>query len=167
MRRLLLLLLMICMICGTLCFAEIACTCGQERCICFIQLGDGGIAMEPIQHALIAQGYLLPSQDSALFDERTLQAVLRFQDAHSLPQTGMLDDETLTLLLWGMLPDELDKADPSGNGRPIWVPTDGGIRRHTKPTCSAMCDPRIISVRNTEYMNILPCGRCNRGGAKE
>ena len=154
-------------LCFGICFAEVTCACQQEYCTCFIQLGDGGPALEYVQHALIAQGYLLQANDAYLFDEATLQAVLRFQEANSLPTTGTLDDVTLTLLLWNMLPDELDNAAPASNGRGIWIPTEGGIRRHINPTCSNMSDPRLISVRNADFMDFQPCGKCNRGGKKE
>lgn len=142
--------------------AEITCVCNSDRCICFIQFGDSGKAMESIQHALIEQGYLMKSDDAYLFDENTLNAVIRFQEAHALPMTGMLDDNTLTLLLWGMLPEELDKTNFSGKA--VWIPTDGGIRRHIKPCCCKMFDPRCVSIRNAEKMGFNPCGICNRKG---
>ena len=172
MKKLLPVLLCFCLCCS-ICLAEIPCVCHHEPCTCFIQLGDGGHAMEYIQHALIDKGYLSQKNDAYLFDKATLNAVLRFQEAHHPPTTGMLDDDTLTLLLWGMLPEELDKEEPYRsdepltNGRPIWIPTDGGIRRHFNPECSKMEDPRHVSVRNAAKMDMLPCGKCNRGGAKE
>lgn len=166
MRRVVLLCLVLALGCSV-CHAEIPCVCLQEPCRCFIQLGDGGPEMEYIQHALIAQGYLNAKQDASLFDEHTLQAVLRFQQAHGLPETGVMDDETLTLLLWGKLPQELDEENPLSNGNPVWIPTDGGVRRHVKPTCSRMHDPRRVSVRNAAMMDMQPCGRCNKGGKNE
>ena len=166
MRRTLLIFAVL-FLCCQVCFAEITCECGLDHCVCFIQLGDGGPEMEYIQHALISQGYLKTANDASLFDEHTLNAVLDFQSSHDLPQTGMLDDDTLTLLLWGMLPEELDVAEPASNGKPIWIPTDGGIRRHAKSTCCDMLDPRRVSVRNADLMNMLPCGRCNRNGKNE
>lgn len=89
------------------------------------------------------------------------------QQEHLLPTTGMLDDATLTLLLHGMLPESLDAAQPLSNGRMIYIPTDGGSRRHVKPTCSKMSDPRIVSVRNAGILGFLPCGRCNKNGSNE
>ena len=159
MRRFLILLLIL-MLPVSMVSAEIACVCRSEHCICFIQLGDGGKAMESIQHALIEQGYLSKSDDAYLFDENTQKAVLRFQEANSLPMTGTLDDNTLTLLLWGMLPEELDQTMPFGKA--IWIPTDGGIRRHIKPCCCKMFNPRCVSIRNAEKMGFDPCGICNR-----
>ena len=166
MKRLFLITLCLCLICS-ICTAEILCQCAQEYCSCFIQLGDGGPVMEYIQHALIAQEYLSAVNDAHLFDDNTLQAVLRFQQTNALPATGMLDDVTLTLLLWGMHPKALDEAEPGTNGNPIWIPTDGGIRRHRNPTCCQMFSPRLVSVRNADLMNMQPCGICNRGGKKE
>ena len=166
MKRVLIISLCICLLCS-ISFAEIPCQCHSERCTCFIQLGDGGPEMEYIQHALIRLGYLDAGNDAHLFDERTLQAVLRFQEANGLPATGMLDDKTLTLLLWGMLPEELDEVKPYSNGNAIWIPTDGGRRRHRKAECCGMFDPRLVSVRNADLMDMKPCGICNRDGKKE
>ena len=166
MRRLLLILLCL-LFCFDFAFAELPCVCFQEPCVCYIQLDDGGPALEYIQHALISQGFLNESNDAYLFDKYTLQAILAFQESNNLPQTGTLDDATLTLLLWGMLPEELDLAEPLSKGRLVWIPTDGGIRRHLKPDCCGMFSPRRVSVRNAELMNMLPCGICNRGGKKE
>lgn len=166
MRKILLSCLCL-ILCSNICLAEIACVCAQEHCTCFIQLGDEGKAMEHIQHALIEQGYLLRADDASAFDEKTLKAVLSFQEANELTATGMLDDETLTLLLWGMLPEELDRERPFSNGRAVWIPTDGGIRRHVKPSCCSMFDPRLVSVRNAEKMDMQPCGRCNKNGKNE
>lgn len=147
--------------------AEIPCICSEEACICFIQLGDEGPAVEYIRQTLAEQGYLPSSNGPVIFDEPTRQAIIRFQKEHDLPATDMMDDETLTLLLWGMLPTELDEHDPFSNSNAIWIPTDGGIRRHWKSGCCKMHDPRRVSVRNADMMNMLPCGLCNRNGAKE
>lgn len=166
MKKLLALLLLLpclCLRAG----AEIPCRCGCGDCECFIQMGDEGPAVEYIQHALIAQGYLNANSDGEVFDERTRQAVLRFQAAHDLPQTGMMDDGTLTLLIWGMTPAELDRQSPASNGHAIWIPTDGGVRRHWRDYCCKMLDPRLVSVRNAAEMGMDPCGICNRKGKWE
>lgn len=93
-----------------------------------------------------------------------LRAVLRLQQANALPETGLMDDATLTLLLFGLSPDELDVSDPFSVGGPVWVPTDGGKRHHRKPSCSGMLDPRLVSQRNALAMDMLPCGRCKPDG---
>lgn len=76
----------------------------------------------------------------------------------------MLDDDTLTLLLWGMLPSALDQAEPASSKLPMWIPTDGGIRHHDLKTCSNMLDPRLVSQRNALAMEMLHCGRCKPAG---
>ena len=139
----------------TAAYAEIPCQCAQAPCLCFIQLGDEGPAVEFIQNALITQGYLSAKEDASTFDARTVQAVQRFQTDHSLPPTGVMDDETLTLLLWGMLPEELDQTQPLTSTLPVWIPTDGGIRHHDTKSCSQMFDPRLVSQRNALLMNML------------
>lgn len=163
MRKILLLILCICLVSCTA-LAEIPCVCGLEDCQCFIQFGDEGMAVEAIQNALVFQGWLAPDDDASAFDERTRQAVIAFQNAHELSPTGMLDDDTLTLLLWGMMPDELDAAQPESSRLAMWIPTDGGIRHHDSPTCSGMLDPRLVSQRNALAMNMLHCGRCKPFG---
>jgi len=145
-------------------FAEIPCQCGLEDCLCFIQLGDEGPAVKFIQNRLISNGYLLPNDDASVFDEKTLAAVKRFQQDNGLSPTGTMDDETLTLLLWGMLPEDLTAAQPLSSTLVVWIPTDGGIRHHDKETCSSMFDPRLVSQRNALAMNMLHCGRCKPPG---
>ena len=162
MRKVLVLLTLV--LCCSQVFAEIPCQCCQEPCLCFIQLGDEGPAVEFIQNTLVANGYLAPNDDASVFDETTRQAVLDFQTAHDLSPTGTMDDNTLTLLLWGMLPEELDKAEPSSSTLPMWIPTDGGSRHHDTKTCSQMFDPRLVSQRNALNMNMLHCGRCKPFG---
>lgn len=144
--------------------AESPCICEQDQCLCFIQFGDGGPAVEYIQNELVAQGFLAESADASIYDKKTVQAVIRFQEIHLLPQTGMMDDITLTLLLWGMTPEELDLAAPDSIGQYVWIPTDSGIRHHKRSTCSNMFDPRLISHRNALKMDMQPCGRCHPDG---
>lgn len=163
MRKLLYMLLCLCILFSAA-SAEIPCACEQSECLCFIQLGDKGMAVEAIQNALIAQGFLAPEDDASAFDEQTLQAVLAFQTQYALSPTGMMDDETLTLLLWGMLPEALDAALPESSNIQVWIPTGGGIRHHDSPTCCAMNAPRLVSQRNALAMGMLRCGTCKPAG---
>ena len=162
MHRWLVFLVLMCFV-GTAC-AEIPCQCDLENCQYFIQMGDGGPAIEFIQHALIVKGYLAFEDDSSTFDEATRQAVIQFQQDNHLPLTGMMDDETLTLILWNMLPEELDKQNPLSSTLPVWIPNDGGIRHHVENTCSQMFDPHLVTQRNALAMNMLHCGRCQPPG---
>ena len=152
----------------TAAYAEIPCQCGQSPCLCFIQLGDEGPAVEFIQSTLIAQGYLIAKADASTFDARTVQAVQHFQTDHSLPPTGVMDDETLTLLLWGMLPEELDQSQPLSIGLPVWIPTDGGEKHHRNVNCAPhlflIRNPCLVSQRNAMTLEFPPCKICNPTG---
>ena len=162
MHRWLAILILLCFA-GMAC-AEIPCQCNLENCQCFIQLEDEGPAIEFIQHTLITKGYLAFKDDTSDFDETTRQAVIHFQQDNHLPLTGMMDDETLTLLLWDMLPKDLDQLIPLSSTLPVWIPTDGGIRHHDNPECCDMHDPRLVTQRNALAMNMLHCGRCKPPG---
>ena len=163
MRRIFSIFLMLCTI-SVCAAAEIPCQCGRDACLCFIQLGDEGPAVEFIQNTLVEKGYLPPRDDASAYDEKTVAAVKRFQEENSLSPTGMMDDGTLTLLLWGMLPEELDAAQPGSSTLAVWIPTDGGVRHHDLKTCSKMHDPRLVSQRNALAMDMLHCGRCKPPG---
>ena len=138
------------------------CDCDQVECICFIQQGDEGPVVTSIIKLLIEQGYCEEQQDVFCFDERAKKGVIQLQKEYGLPQTGLLDDDTLTVLIWGCLPEELDEKEPESRYDFNWVPTDGGIRRHRKPECCKMYDPRKISVRNAEALGYSKCGICNK-----
>lgn len=69
MRKLSWLALLLCAL-ACAAYAEIPCQCGQPECLCFIQLGDEGMAVEAVQNALVAQGYLAPNADASAFDEK-------------------------------------------------------------------------------------------------
>lgn len=138
------------------------CDCKEEHCTCFIQLGDEGPIVRSIIRLLIEQKYCPEDQKLSVFDEGAQNGVLLLQRKHDLPQTGMLDDDTLTLLIWGCLPKELNEIEPGSRYDYNWVPTDGGIRRHKKPDCCNMYDPRKVSVRNAEFLEYKNCGLCNK-----
>ncbi len=140
-------------------FAEIECICGLESCSCFIQEGDEGIAVEGVIDALAAQGYLHSSKFAA-FNKDVQSAVIKLQQKFGLPETGMIDDDTLSCLLWGMTAEELDDDDPKLLATLVWVPTDGGKRAHLKEECSGMHAPRLMTLRNAVTLGIAPCGRC-------
>lgn len=164
MRRALLLILILLLFCPLYAGAEITCQCNRTQCTCFIQYGDVGLSVSCIEEALVSQGYLIGESADGYFDQKTVVAVQRFQEAHGLPTSGMMDDATLTLLLWGMLPDVLDSARPDTSNLLVWVPTDGGKRHYDNPYCCKMTNPRIVSQRNALAMGMLHCGICKPTG---
>ena len=140
--------------------------CGNADCTCFIQLGDAGDFVKGIVKLLKEQGYLNKKSKASQFTKEVEAAVMSFQRENGLPQTGTMDDNTLTLLIWGMPPQELDKAlpidrnDPSTFPDTVYVPTDGGKKRHSNPECSGMYDPRKVSIRNAEAIGYDACKKC-------
>lgn len=132
--------------------------CGQTPCVCFLQEGDEGIAVEGVTKLLAQQGYL--AKKSSSYTAAVSKAVTAFQSGNGLEQTGMMDDDTLTMLIYGQTSDALTAADGNSNPREVWVPVNGGKKRHGKATCSGMDHPRKMSVRNADALGIEPCGRC-------
>ena len=147
----------------TFCHAseKIFCDCEKNPCICFIQQGDEGPCVRAVIKLLIEKGYCNEKQKVSVFDAGAVRGVMALQEEYQLPVTGMLDDETLTLLIFGMLPEELDQADSSSRGDYNWLPTDGGKKRHVNADCSKMYDPRKVSVRNAEALGYTNCKKCN------
>lgn len=148
----LLALLLLTMSVSALADQEIACQCGSARCECFLQKGDEGVGVKGVTGALKAQGFL--KRQTSTFDASVEKAVKAFQKKRGLPQTGTLDDMTLTLLLQGCTPDQLP-----GEGA-VWVPVEGGKKFHRRETCSGMEHPRLMRRSNAEAMDIDPCKRC-------
>ena len=76
-----------------------------------------------------------------------------------------MDDDTLTLLIWDMLPEELDRVMPLLSGKAntypdtVYIPTDGGKKRHASEQCSGMLDPRKVSIRNASAFKFDACKR--------
>ena len=101
--------------------------CGQLPCVCFLQEGDEGIAVEGVTKLLAAQGYL--SKKSSTYTNTVTKAVLSFQSDRNLAPTGMMDDDTLTMLIFGITSDAFTEANASSNPHEIWVPVNGGKKR--------------------------------------
>ena len=140
-------------------FAHIPCMCDNppDQCTCFIQLGDKGFAVKKIIEVLKEKGYLVKTQKNDEFTVEVKQAVIQFQIDHDLECTGWMDDETLTLLLFDRLPDPTVLYTEKLWNNVCFVPTDGGIRYHTNPTCSDMYYPRLITRMNAEKLGIKHC----------
>ena len=146
---------------------ERGCDCQKETCSCFMQLGDEGTPVKAVISALKDGGYL-ESTIEATYTEEVAAAVIALQREMGLPETGMLDDETLTYLLWGMSSEALDALRPDLSLEVVYVPTDGGKKFHRKSTCSDMLDPRKMARRNAEELGIEACRKngCYRNEKK-
>lgn len=169
MKRLLaLVLLLVCLL--PMVWAEeigIECACREENCICFLQLQDEGTAMRGVIALLKEKGYLTDGRIKVTYTEKVETAVKALQKEHQLPETGLLDDETLTYLIWGMSSAELDEVKPLLSRDVVWVPTGGGEKYHGKMNCSGMGNPRKMLRRNADALGIEPCRRCNQSSSNE
>ena len=68
-----------------------------------------------------------------------------------------MDDETLNALLADVLPDKSSRHSGEYWDGIYYVPTDGGIRFHSDPTCCGMHNPRMISGVNAECLGLKHC----------
>lgn len=147
-------------------FAEIKCVCKEDPCICFIQEGDASPVIAGALRLLEEKGYITldkvqQSAVSCLLNEKAAAAVRAFQRDQALPETGQLDDETLTRLIFGLSPAELSNAKPDLSAAAVWIPVKGGTEYHLDPACCAMIHPRLITQRNAEALKIDKCGLCS------
>ena len=145
-----------------------ACDCAfdaekGEVCRCFLQEGDIGPAVTGVISHLKERGYLPFSHARGVFDYEVTEAVKRFQKDADLSETGVLDHETLTYLLFYevftdfyLMAEEEDAL--------VWVPTDGGDHIHDHKECSNMIAPRKISERNALALALEKCEHCLKDG---
>ena len=142
-------------------YAHIPCMCNNspDQCTCFIQLGDKGLAVKKIITILIEKGYLVKSDKNNEFTPEVKQAVIKLQTDNDLECTGWMDDETLNVLLYDVLPDKTEKYTAKYWEAICYVPTDGGQKYHANPACSDMINPRMISRVNAVCLGIKPCGK--------
>ena len=141
-------------------YAHIPCMCNNapDQCVCFIQLGDKGLAVEQIIYNLKNNGYIKKPRKKTEFTLEVKEAVLKFQADHNLKCTGWMDDETLDALLFNILPDPSVKYEEERWRDIVFVPTDGGKRYHLDPHCCDMHHPRMITRVNAEKLGISHCG---------
>lgn len=51
-----------------------------------------------------------------------------------------------------------DNTPSSGNT--VWIPTKGGKKYHSKPTCSNMSNPDEVTKAEAESQGFTPCKKC-------
>ena len=134
--------------------------CREKNCVCFIQRGDMGPGVAAIARRLRAMGYLKTDKTVSTFTKELDEAVRAFQKDHRMKADGLMTDNTLTWLLYGLGANDMDREYPLSDGRQVWVPTDGGTRFHTRPDCSGMSYARKLSLRNALALGFEPCSRC-------
>lgn len=114
-----------------------------------LQINDGGTAIKEITKKLIDKGYLKKGYKSPIFSSEIEKAVKKFQKDNGLESTGMMDNETLTLLLHNRKESNLPIF--------VFIPTDGGQKYHGNPYCSEMSYPRIVTLENAIALGFTQC----------
>ena len=143
-----------------------ACDCEKEVCECFLQEGDIGPAAEGVIVYLKERGYLAQMHSRGVFDEEVTLAVKAFQKEMDLDETGVLDNETLTMLIFYGMPESMYLWNEKAQAL-LWVPSDGGVCKHTDPQCSGILNPRKISAMNAEALMLDACDHCMPEAAEE
>lgn len=121
---------------------------------------DEGPAVTAMIRLLKDQGWLAENHAAGVFDEDVTFAIMAFQEQNGLEATGYMDDETLTLLIWGLSVEELNEAISDNLTEYVWLPTHGGQKFHADETCSGMIEPRIVTARNAIALGVSPCRKC-------
>ena len=81
--------------------------------------------------------------------------------------TGVqVDNETLTLLIFYGMPESMYLWNEKAQAL-LWVPSDGGVCKHTDPQCSGILNPRKISAMNAEALMLDACDHCMPEAAEE
>lgn len=122
------------------------CVCGFEECVCFAREGDTGYLVQTARSLLFEMNLLDKLHPQAKFDENMKTALLDFQELKGLDRTGLLDDETLTMLF----ATEHEMLIP--DVRCFYVPVNGGQELHISSVCSGMIDSRMVSARSGMYL---------------
>jgi len=131
------------------------CECALEKCECFLQLGDSGGAMRAVIRKLAERGYLNDRRVKTTYTAKVRLAVEELQSDFALSMDGLLNDETLCALLGYIASDEDEKHDSV-----VWVSSRSGIRYHEKKNCSGMRNPRKMSQKHAQLLQLDPCGIC-------
>ena len=130
-----------------------------------LERGAKGEVVELVQERLIELGYLDGDADGA-FGPRTEEAVLAFQAAVELEETGIVDVETLEALFSEEAPTPAPTLEPtpkpqknSESSEMVWIPRTGK-RYHRKETCSNMKNPSYVTIEEAKRRGFTPCKKC-------
>ena len=154
----------------------------------YADLGEGsyGDNVRELQSRLIQLGYLNDSADGS-FGGNTRAAVEAFQNENGFPVDGIasaafqiaLFSEDAIPARWVLdanyesdnsfipisesIPETAStptREIPQQSGPMVWIPTNGGTKYHSKPSCSSMVDPAHVTLDEAVSLGFTPCGRC-------
>ena len=128
--------------------------------------GAKGEAVVQLQEQLIALGFLDGKADGS-FGPATERALLAFQAAAGLEETGIADVETVEAMLDPEAPIATATPKPTTAPTPqpqkssvmVWIPRTGQ-RYHRNQNCSGMKNPSYVTIEEAKRLGFTPCKKC-------
>ncbi len=136
-----------------------------------IKRGDLGDPVIIIQERLAELGYLTSPADGE-FGPSTEQAVINFQNANQMDESGIVDERTYNNLFSSgaiknvvpILKSDVEESTSDVGTRSVydalvWIPNSGS-KYHSYSGCSGMINPSQVSRSQAEAMGYTPCSKC-------
>lgn len=114
-----------------------------------LRKGDKGEEVKALQNRLIELGYLTGAPDGD-FGNRTRAAIIDFQKMNDLNADGVVGNKTITSLYSNTVKRQVW----------VWIPTRGGKKYHSKPSCSNMIEPEKVTYCEAIKRGFGDCGKC-------
>ena len=125
-----------------------------------IARGAKGEAVVALQEQLIELGFLSGNADGS-FGPATEKALIAFQAAAGLEETGIADAETLEAMFdpEAPVPTFAPTPEPQSTSEMVWIPRTGQ-RYHRKENCSNMKNPSYVTIEEAIRLGFTPCKKC-------
>ena len=128
--------------------------------------GAKGEAVELLQEQLIELGFLNGIADGS-FGPKTEAALIAFQAAAELEETGIADAKTMEALFDPEAPIITATPAPTFSPTPapqkssemVWIPRTGQ-RYHRNKNCSGMKNPSYVTIEEAKRLGFTPCKKC-------
>ena len=130
--------------------------------------GAKGEAVELLQEQLIELGFLNGNADGS-FGPKTEAALIAFQFAAGLEETGIADVETMEAMFDPEAPIATATPKPTAAPTPepqkssssemVWIPRTGQ-RYHRNQSCSGMKNPSYVTIEEAIRRGFTPCKKC-------
>ena len=128
--------------------------------------GAKGEVVVQLQEQLIELGFLDGKADGS-FGPKTEAALIAFQAAAELEETGVADAETMEALFDpeapiitpAPKPTVAPTPQPQKSSEMVWIPRTGQ-RYHRNQNCSGMKNPSYVTIEEAKRLGFTPCKKC-------